>query len=191
MPATAISPHVKPVENNPKKYAFNFVKDGEDRAFGTSARRFDKSHYYLEDGGPGGGNQLLNPQVLTRTLLIVTQTLLEVPDFPQPILLALHFKPLVKSRQLVIGILALLHILALHLRPATMKKKIPLYFLAESTRDYYTLRSEAVGHGLTYEKPNVKGWGSPQDAVKASRGWCGGAHHSSFAPPAVSAFLLP
>ena len=66
MPATAISPHVKPTENNPKKYqAFNFVKSAEDNAFSTSAKRFSKDHYFLEDGGPGG-NHLLNPQVVSR-----------------------------------------------------------------------------------------------------------------------------
>jgi hypothetical protein len=57
---------VKPLETNPKKYAFDFVKSSEDRAFGTTTKRFDKSHYYLEDGDPGGGNKLLNPHVISR-----------------------------------------------------------------------------------------------------------------------------
>lgn len=53
---------VKPSLLNPRKYAARVMSEPEAIGFGSSRERFHESHYYLEDGDPGG-NRMFAPHV--------------------------------------------------------------------------------------------------------------------------------
>lgn len=53
---------VKPPVTNPRKYAARVMGASDAVAFGSARERFHESHYYLEDGDPGG-NRMFAPHV--------------------------------------------------------------------------------------------------------------------------------